>query len=259
MGKTNEDVIGILLNARQTCQTVSMRNPRSALLERLGITAVIFDLDGVLIDSMPFHYEAYRRVLAQEGLRVERLDIYQREGLGTPEVLGSLSSEKRWELAPERIEELAGRRRVLFYQLYQHRVFAEVPELLEGLSAGGYRLAVVSGATQQSLNMCLDDRIDSGNARLRQWLPVVVSSTSVACGKPFPDPYLKAMEQMGVIASQVLVVENAPLGIAAARAAGSRCAALGTTLPLSYLEGADWILPDHAALLRLLWEKNGFG
>ena len=226
---------------------------RFVLLEGLGVSAVLFDLDGVLIDSMPFHYEAYRQVLAQEGLAVERQDIYLREGLGTPEVLRSLAEEKQWPLTPERMAELADRRRAVFYRLYEHRVFADVPGLLGWLSEAGYRLGVVSAATRQSLHMCLNDyAVGEGQAGLGRWFSVAVSGTSVARGKPFPDPYLQAIREMRLEPAQALVVENAPIGITAARAAGCRCVALETTLPRSYLEGANWIVPDHASLLRLL-------
>ena len=230
---------------------------RSAFLDRLGVRAVVFDLDGVLIDSMPFHYEAYRRVLAEEGLTVERMDIYLREGLGTPDVLRSLAEARGYAVSPERIEELAHRRRQLFYQIYQHRVFAEVPETLTWLSRAGYRLALVSGATQKSVDMCLNQYPAGPDGRgLGQWFPVVISGTMVQRGKPFPDPYRKALEELGLKDTQVLVVENAPAGITAAQAAGCYCVALETTLPRSHLERAHWVLPDHAALLRLLRDSS---
>ena len=232
---------------------VSSSPGRSTFLDRLGISAVIFDLDGVLIDSMPFHYEAYRRLLAGEGLPVERMDIYLREGLGSPDVIRSLAEAKGWAFSPERIEELARRRRQLFYQIYQHRVFTEVPEILTWLSHAGYRLAVVSAATQKSLDVCLNQYPAGPDGRgLGQWFPLVISGTMVERGKPFPDPYLKALEELGVKGTQVLVVENAPAGVTAALAAGCHCVALETTLPRSYLESAHWVLPDHTALLRML-------
>ena len=229
----------------------------SSFLDRLGISGVVFDLDGVLIDSMPFHYEAYRRVLAEEGLPVERMDVYLREGLGSPDVIRSLADAKGYTFSPERIEELAQRRRQLFYQIYQHRVFAGVPEMLTWLSRAGYRLAVVSAATQKSLDVCLNQYPAGPDGRgLAQWFPLVISGTMVERGKPFPDPYLKALEELGVKGTQVLVIENAPAGITAAQAAGCHCVALETTLPRSYLERAHWVLPDHAALLRLLEDSS---
>jgi len=225
----------------------------SRFLDELAISAVLFDLDGVLVDSMPFHYEAYRQVLGEQGMAVERMDIYLREGLGTPDVIRSLAEAKRLALSPERVEELANRRRRLFYQLYRHDVFAQVPELLTWLRGAGYRLGVVSAATQQSLEVCLNQHpVGSTGAGLGQWFPLVISGTMVARGKPFPDPYLKALEELSLKGSQVLVVENAPAGITAAKAAGCYCVALETTLPRSYLQEADWVLPHHGALLRLL-------
>ena len=164
----------------------------SSFLDRLGISAVIFDLDGVLIDSMPFHYEAYRRLLAEEGLPLERMEIYLREGLGSPDVIRSLAEDKGWAFSPERIEELAQRRRQLFYQVYQHRVFTEVPEILTWLSQAGYRLAVVSAATQKSLDVCLNQYPAGPDGRgLGQWFPLVISGTHggarQALSRPLPE------------------------------------------------------------------------
>ena len=227
--------------------------PRSPFLDRLGISAVIFDLDGVLIDSLPYHYLSYRQMMAEAGLPVSEMDIYLREGLGTPEVLESLSEEKGWGLTAERIGELTSRRRALYQEVYEHRVFPEVPELLTWLTEAGYRLGVVSGATKRSVDLCLNQcRIEGGGGCLGQWFSLVVSGSAVERGKPHPEPYLKALEQLGLEGRQVLVVENAPAGVNSARAAGCYVAALETTLPRAYLKGAQWILANHAALLRLL-------
>lgn len=228
------------------------KSHRSAWLDRYGIRAVLFDMDGVLIDTMAFHYEAYRRVLEPEGLSVEPIEISSREGLGTPAVLRSLSEARGWGLAEARIEELADRRRQIFYQIYEHRVYPEVPQLLDFLKDLGYMLAVVSGATQQSLDVCLNEYECAGGKSLAQWFSLILSGTSVPRGKPHPDPYLIALERLGIEGRQALVVENAPAGIQAAKQAGCYCAAVQTTLPETYLRQADWIVPNHAALLHLL-------
>jgi beta-phosphoglucomutase len=230
----------------------------SPFLDQLGVRAVIFDMDGVLLDTLPLHYASYRHVLEAEGLAVEPRDISSREGLGTPELLASLSEERGWQLSPQRIQELASRRRRFFWDRYEHRVYPGVTELLDFLERDGYGLAVVSGAIQRSLDVGLRDHPAASNGRcLAGWFPVIVGGTMVARGKPHPDPYLVALEKLSLEGRQALVVENAPVGITAAHAAGCYVAALETTLPKSYLTDADWVLPDHAALLRLLKQVPG--
>jgi len=236
---------------------IQRKPERSPLLDRLGITAVVFDMDGVLIDSLPAHWESIRRIVEQEGLRVQPLDIYLREGMGTANVLRELSAERGWGLSDERVEEMALRRRALFFELYQHRVFPEVPRILAWLKQAGYALAVVSGAAQESMDRCLREyQVSAEAGALGQWFTVSVSGQTLARGKPFPDPYLKALEALGVEGRQALAVEDARAGIASAKAAGCRVAGLETTLPNPYLREADWVLPDHAALLRFLREGN---
>ena len=226
---------------------------RSTFLDRLGVEAVIFDVDGVLLETMSLHYQSYRQILEPEGLSVEPIEISLREGLGTPAVLASLSEEKCWGLSPERIEQMVARRRNLFLENYAHRVYPQVPELLAWLEQAGYRLAVVSGATERSLDVCLREHPAAPDGRcLADWFPIIISGSDAARSKPYPDPYLEALKRLSLAGRQALVVENAPLGIEAAHAAGCYAVAIETTLPMPYLEAADWVVPDHAALLRLL-------
>jgi beta-phosphoglucomutase len=226
---------------------------RSAFLDELGVHAVIFDVDGVLLETMSLHYQSYRRILEPEGLSVEPIELNLREGLGTPAVLASLCEEKGWGLSPERIEQMVARRRNLFLENYEHRVYPHVPELLAWLEQAGYRLGVVSGATERSLDVCLREHPAAPDGRcLADWFPIIISGSAVARGKPHPDPYLAALKKLWLEGRQALVVENAPLGIEAAHAAGCYAVAIETTLPKPYLEAADWVVPDHAALLRLL-------
>jgi beta-phosphoglucomutase len=226
---------------------------RSAFLDGLGVHAVIFDVDGVLLETMSLHYQSYRRILEPEGLSVEPIELNLREGLGTPAVLASLCEEKGWGLSPERIEQMVVRRRNLFLETYEHRVYPHVPELLAWLEQAGYRLGVVSGATERSLDVCLREHPAAPDGRcLADWFPIIISGSAVARGKPHPDPYLAALTKLSLEGRQALVVENAPLGIEAAHAAGCYAVAIETTLPKRYLEAADWVVPDHAALLRLL-------
>ncbi len=97
--------------------------------------------------------------------------------------------------------------------------------------------------------------MDGGPGGLGQWFPIVVSGTSVARGKPFPDPYVEGLKKLGLPAGRALVVENAPMGITAARAPRCPSVALATTLARAHLAGADWVLDNHAALVRLLKEN----
>lgn len=231
---------------------------RSAFLDRLGVRAVIFDMDGVLLETLSQHYESYRRVLEPEGLRVEPMEINSREGLGTPAVLASLSEEKGWELSAERIEQLVARRRNIFWETYEHRVYPYVPELLTWLEEAGYQLAVVSGATERSLEVCLHQHtVGVDGRRLADWFPIIISGSDIERGKPHPDPYLAALQKLSIEGRQALVVENAPAGIEAAHAAGCHTVAIASTLPESYLHEADWVVPDHAALFRLFREIPG--
>ena len=90
------------------------------------------------------------------------------------------------------------------------------------------------------------------SAPVRDAFKVIVSADDVVKGKPSPEPYLAALEKLRAAPDRALVVENAPMGIASASAAGIYCIAIETTLPQEYLKGADMIVRNHEALAGTL-------
>lgn len=182
--------------------------------------AVIFDLDGTLVDSEPQYYEAGRRVLAAHGVA----DFTWREhtrfiGIGTLETMRTLRDEHAIA-AP--VEQLLHEKNRSYLELAGRStpVFPAMRGLVEELHAAAYPLAVASGSSRAAVDAVLDG---SGLASL---LPVRVSAEEVAHGKPEPDVFLEAARRLGVPPSGCVVLEDAPPGAEAARRAGMRCVAV---------------------------------
>jgi len=196
--------------------------------------AVIFDMDGVLVDSEPFGFEALRRVMARYGLGYSEDENAEFLGRTTLESCRVLKDRHG---LPDSAETLA--------DLYIEGMLAQigegpipmpgVPEVLEGVRARGYRLALASSAEVRVIQANL------AALALAPLFEVVVSGTQVARGKPAPDVFLAAADRLAVSPDRCLVVEDSRNGLLAAKAAGMRCA----VVPCAHTRHQDFREADH--------------
>ncbi|MEO3978285.1 HAD family phosphatase [Streptomyces sp. CAU 1734] len=182
--------------------------------------SVVFDLDGTLVDSEPNYYEAGRRLLAEYGVTDfgwERHTDFI--GIGTRETLEALRAEYRID-APV-AELLAGKNRhYLELAAASTEVYPEMRAFVELLHTAGVPMAVASGSSRAAIAAVL------AGTGLDAFIPVTVSAEEVPRGKPEPDIFLAAAKLLGAAPSDCVVLEDAPPGAAAARAAGMRCIAI---------------------------------
>lgn len=222
------------------------------------LKAVLFDMDGVLFDSMPGHAFAWAKVMTDYGLPMEPVDAFENEGrtgIGTI----SIFTQRYWgrEATEEEAQELYRRKTVVFNE-YQAAHGGEAPEIpgaaavLDKVRDCGLMRVLVTGSAQQSLLTRLEQHYP------RHFVPgLMVTGDDVRYGKPNPEPYLIALKKAGVAADEAIVVENAPLGVRAAVAAGIFTVAVNTgPLDAKLLadEGAAIVLPSMTALAEK-WEE----
>jgi HAD superfamily hydrolase (TIGR01509 family) len=180
------------------------------------IKAVIFDMDGVLIDAKDWHYEALNRALNHFGYNISRYDhLVTFDGLPTRKKLEMLTREHG---LPPALHGFLNDLKQLYTTelvharckpLFQHE-FA-----LSNLRAAGMKLAVASNSVRPSIELMML------KSNLSGYLDAMVSNQEVKTGKPDPEIYVKAMALLGVAPTETLVVEDNEHGIAAARAAGT--------------------------------------
>ncbi|CAJ35400.1 HAD family hydrolase [Methanocella arvoryzae] len=207
--------------------------------------AVLFDLDGVITDTMSLHYEAYRRAFEKYGIAVSQLDIYLLEGMPSMDVGREIVRLKGSNLQEEQIRKLVEEKREIYRSLtVEHALpYPAVPETLRMLREQGIKLALITGSNLVSVRKTLS------KAGLENAFDTIVTGDDTPRGKPFPEPYLKGMEKLGVPGENCVVVENAPLGIKSAKAAGAGYViAVTTTLPPEYLKEADDIMQSFAEI-----------
>jgi len=209
--------------------------------------ALIFDLDGVILDSMAAHVAAWQSAFSENGLQVTDDFIYLNEGALDRERLVRLISSDGVIPAPELFDHLLDRQRRIFREQYFStvRFFPQAAELIGRLHQARVPLALVTSSTPQVIRPDL-------LAWLENHFAVIITGDQVVKSKPDPEPYLAAAAGLAVRPDHALAVENAPAGITSARGAGLICLAVATTLPPDALAEANLVLPDHTALTRLL-------
>jgi len=212
--------------------------------------AVIFDMDGVVVDSEPLHQLAFLEVF-------DALGLAGRHGLEFSDYLGK-SDEAVWvdflarhDVGRSKAELTAWKQNRLIEMIRERApLFPGVPGLLRQLAAR-HPVGLASG----SLHPVIDAVLELEG--IRSHFGAVVSAQDVPRGKPAPDVFLRAAEQLGVDPARTWVVEDSEAGVAAGKAAGMTVVAVTTSLPAGRLRAADWILEDYDSLARLLLSGSG--
>jgi len=200
------------------------------------IQAVIWDLDGVIIDSAQEHLKAGQRLARETGVTFTEEQFWSTFGRRNDAIIPIV-----WgDLPPERIRELADRKEAYFRE-YVRETAAPLPgaiELLSSLHNAGYAQALASSTPMANIQLI------SEVLGLRRYLSVLVSGETVPRGKPAPDVFLKAAEELGIEPTKCLVIEDAVAGVEAAHAGGMRCIAVAGDRDLPGLKKAEMVVRD---------------
>jgi HAD superfamily hydrolase (TIGR01509 family) len=189
------------------------------------IKAILFDMDGVLIDAKEWHYEALNKALELFGMPISRFDhLATFDGLPTRKKLEILSLERG---LPTELHEFVNEMKQLYTMEIVHTRCKPVFEheyTLSILKSMGYKLAVCSNSVRNSVCTMME------KSGLKVYLDFLVSNEDVSRGKPDPEMYLKAIDYFGLDASECLIVEDNENGIRAAKAAGANLLIVNHTL-----------------------------
>lgn len=202
--------------------------------------AVLFDMDGVLYDSMPNHAYSWHKSMASFNIDMSEADAYRYEGMRGVETIKKVVREQNGvEISDEVSQRMYDEKSRIFATRPTAKIMEGVHELQQKLKKAGLKIVVVTGSGQHSL---LEKLVHDFEGLIDK--NMIVSSFDVTRGKPDPMPYLKGMEKAGVNPWEAIVVENAPLGVRAAVAAKIFTIAVNTgPLPDQMLadEGANLI------------------
>ncbi len=211
-----------------------------------GLCGVLWDMDGVLVDSGPFHYQSWAEALAREGLGYTREQFQATFGMDNRGVLTTLlghEPEAGW------LRRVADEKEAAFREAIRGQA-APLPGVIDWLGrlkAAGARQAVASSAPPANIELLMD------SLALRPYFDAVVSAWGLP-GKPDPAVFLEAARRISAPPDCCVVIEDAVAGVAAARRAGMACIAVTTTNSRQALSAADLIVDCLDDLNEGNWE-----
>ncbi|MFA6872538.1 MAG: HAD-IA family hydrolase [Bacteroidaceae bacterium] len=221
-------------------------------VKKLSLKGVLFDMDGVLFDSMPYHAQSWHKAMASNGFALSEEEAYLHEGrtgAGTIDIV--VQRELGRAATEEECKAIYADKSMFFNAFPQAKAMPFAKELIEEVREKGLTAQIVTGSGQLSLL----DRIEENYPALFDSTRMV-SAKDVVHGKPHPEPYLKGLAKSGYQPYEAIVVENAPLGVQAAHEAGIFTIAVNTgPMPDSVLwnAGADLLFSSMQDFLQK-WE-----
>lgn len=213
--------------------------------------AALIDMDGVLYDSMKYHTLAWQRLMTELGVECTRDEFYLYEGMTGAATINLLFRRAfGHECPPDEIRRLYQRKTEYFLEFGAREMMPGAAEMVAEFQRRGIRCVLVTGSGQQSILDALDRDYPGVFAP-----DMRITAADVVHGKPHPEPYLRGLQKAGADASEAIVIENAPLGVRAGKAAGIFTVAV-TTGPIPRRafedEHADLIFADFPSLLKSL-------
>lgn len=197
--------------------------------------AIIFDFDGVIGKTMEDNYEAWKLSFAEVGIVFSAHEYYHLEGHKALEVAEHFLNKFKPELLHLKDQLVSQKEK--YYR--ENNSFSFYPMALELLAfcSQTKKTALVTGANRVRLEFT--QNLNEETKKVFSHFTTIVTATDVKKGKPDPEPYLMALDFLKVSAKEALVIENAPLGIQSAKAAGINCVGIASTLLASDLKQAD--------------------
>ena len=215
-----------------------------------NIRAILFDMDGVVVDSMQFHLDTWKILLAEMGTKRRSLDVQRHFGLATKVLLREILAERDHGREPSREEvERWLRRKIALTCQIASRVAEPIPGFLEfarRVRARKLPTALASAASRAFIDAVLE-RIGA-----REYFDVIVSVDDVAKPKPDPEIFLEAARRLHMPIRDCLVIEDSHPGIEAGVASGATCCALLTMLRPEEVHGAQFKARNFDEIARWL-------
>lgn len=215
--------------------------------------AVIFDFDGVILNSEPIHYQACVQVLSSLDIRLDYPEYVEKYlGLADKDMFPKILTDRGMRYTPADRDALVARK-LHIYQEMIHRndhlpMITHVDNYLLHISKIVRKIAICTGSSRKEVDLIL--------AKLKQgifqsYFDLMVTADDVQQGKPSPEGYLLTAKHLNVVPEQCLVIEDTPHGVAAAKAAGMYAVALLTTYQRHQFQHADKVIDGFQQLMTI--------
>ncbi|MHA1338715.1 MAG: HAD family hydrolase [Promethearchaeota archaeon] len=199
---------------------------------------VIFDMDGVLADTGEIHYKSWVKLAKEIGVEFTKDFFNETFGQQSPTILKKLLAGKMY--SDEKIIELANKKEEYYRIMVKDRLkpLPGAIELIKELRKKQFKLAIGSSGPVENVNLLVE------TLNIKHYFDVIITSANAERSKPAPDVFLKAAEKLNILPKNCVVIEDAPVGIEAARNAAMHVIALTTTHNKEELKNAELIQPD---------------
>lgn len=213
----------------------------------INLKAVLFDMDGVLFNSMPYHAESWNKIMTSRGLTLSKEEAYMHEGRTGADTI-NLICKREWgrDATEEEIKAIYEDKCKVFNSNPPAQPIEGVQEVISKVKQNGLLAMIVTGSGQLSLLDRLNHHFPATFKR-----ELMVTAFDIKFGKPNPDPYLMALKKGNLKPNEAIIIENAPLGVQAGASAGIFTIAVNTgPLPDKVLwdAGANLLFPSMQAL-----------
>ncbi len=188
------------------------------------IKALIFDLDGVIVDTAHYHFIAWQRLAKELGITFTEKENERLKGVSRMRSLEIILEIGGVSLSPDKMEELASKKNVWFVEYVEaikpEEIFPGVKEMISNLRFKGYKIALASSSKNAEMVLRL--------LQIKNLFDAVVDGTMITHSKPDPEIFLLAASRLGIDPSQCVVFEDAEAGVEAALAAKMKCVGVGS-------------------------------
>lgn len=192
------------------------------------VKACIFDLDGVIVDTARYHFEAWKRLATELGIPITEADNERLKGVSRMESLNIILSIGGIKKDQDEMQKLADQKNSWFVEyindMKSGEIFPGVLELLADLKRNNMRIALASSSKNAQTVI--------GKLGIKSWFEVVVDGTMITHTKPDPEIFLTAADRLGIKPKDCVVIEDAEAGVAAAKRAGMKCIGIGNAAQL---------------------------
>ncbi|MCF7811695.1 HAD family phosphatase [bacterium] len=210
-----------------------------------SIEAVFFDVDGVLIDSPDVHVRFWLEAFKPYNIDLPAQRLHLEEGRKSMDIARRIVRDYKLDLSDDKLEELIRWKREQYRLHSPSGMRSDALTAVRDVKANGWKVGLVSGSVKKNIMSVLSE----GELSL---FDVKITAESYKKSKPDPEPYLTACRKACAEQQNCIAIENAPLGIESAKAAGMKVVAITSTLPEALLKDADVIMNDLNGLAEVL-------
>jgi len=210
-------------------------------MSKIEAKAVIWDMDGVIADTAPYHLSAWQEVFQEMGVKFTKEDFRHSFGQRNDTIIRNTLGE---ETSQEEIDAISGKKEASFRRRIEQNLkpLPGVIKLITSLKEHGFKIALASSAPIENIQLL------STGLGIENYFQTIISDKDVTEGKPSPQGFLLAAQRLGVEPKKCIVIEDSVAGVTAAKRAGMHCLAITNTHPRRSLKQAEFIVDTLEAV-----------